>query len=346
MPRRSRRGFVPQPTAKQISKYYKIAKPLMTIAAKAATRYGKSKYIPGGDRLPVIKRKAIKEDQSLTSSSGKSFSKQSSGKKLIRHKDVPSMINYTNGKGILNITSGAQEYVVPDYVMNGSDLEQWYANSSEASLGSANDKRLQLYVENVSGHIMLKNHCNAQAVVTLYECIMKKSSTASPLSLIKDGTSTRFNLDPTVSNTRYSLINMSPTFSKYFTSHVKVISGKKIILDPGQVHEHTYSYQYNKNFAVADYFQELNNGTVPYIAGWTRFLLIRAFGTPVVDSSTGLTAGTSSGKIIYTTDMKVNYKILFSLKEKSATVAPGIVPLGGEKTIVEDTDAVTTITYA
>lgn len=343
MPRRQRRGWVPQPTKSQYAKYYPLAKKVMTIAAQKAqpivSNYIKGKIGPwttSGSK----KKKTIKEDQSITSSSGKTYSKQ--GKRVIKPpaylKQFQEMFNYSNERGFLKWTSGVQDYFVPSFVLDSVDLSDWYGSTggtNDFSLGVNNNNKINLYIKGVTGNIMLKNHANVQAKIIMYECKVKRTTDMNPLTAIRDGIAARYNETPATS-TKYKLINHAPNLSGEFNSKFSILSAKEIIMDPGQVHEHKFVYNYNRSFCVSDYYSDLKNGNEPWIGGWTRFTMFKCQGTP--DTTTdGLTVSTSSGKIIWTYDQRVTYLLTNTLKEKSYATG-SIGSIATEQTIVEDTD--------
>lgn len=339
MPRRSRRGYAPPASPGKIAKFYAPR------VASHAIRY----MSPKPSSNPFIrgkigpwttkgrkKKEVMKEGFTGQSSTGKSFSKCGSYKPIpaaLRY--VSQQMNYYNDKGALTWVNGLQNYAIPKFVLHASDLSQWYQNATDLSLNATNATSTKIFVESVSGHITFKNHNNTQCVMNLYECIMKQTVNNNPINLIKDGVAVRFGENGSTS-TKYQLLGMTPQMSETFNKHVKIIQGKQVILDPGQVHQHTYRYNYGKNFAVSHYFNELDNNTNQFIGGWTRFLLVKGVGTPDT-TTTGVTVGSSSGKIIYTMDEKVYYRLSNTVKDKSAASGT-ISTLATEQTMVEDTD--------
>lgn len=307
----------------------------------------RSKYPITGSQQPPrstkYKGKKVKT-VSIEGDNGKTFSKFMSGVPKKLFPEHPQMMNYFVGKGSLATLETLQEFEIAEQLLTSPELEQWAGNDPDFSLSSLNDARGKIYVEDMYGSIYFRNHYTTQCKVTLYDCVMKKNSTRSPLSLIRDGVTTRFNLNPVLQNGRHaSCIGLGPTFSEYFNTNCKVLAAKNLILDPGQIHEHSYKYVINKSFAVADYFQELNNATTPWIGGWTRFTLIRLHGMPVQGSDGGETVTISPAKLVWTTNQRVNYKIVYSKKEKSGAYST-IAPVGGAlRTINTESDAVQTI---
>lgn len=300
----------------------------------------KKKYYPAKS----YKKKKFGEDKIRDgSSTGVTYSNFGKYKKLPTHlKDFPRQLNYVTDASALPWSNGKQDFAVPRFILNSTQLEQWYQNFADASLSANNNNQFQLYIEKVSGRFTFKNHSNTQAKVTLYECVVKRSTSLHPINCIKDGIGARFN---ELASTKYKdLIGISPNMSSMFNNHYKILTAKTITMDPGSCHEHKFTYMYHKNFAVSDYFEELNNAKVPYIQGWTRFLMIRCQGTP--DTSSTGSPGSSSGKVIWTMDEKINYLMVNTLKQKAAFIGPGIPILADERTIVEDTDAVATVVTA
>lgn len=332
---RSRRGWVPEPK-KMISAGVYAAR---TLRGNSSVTYGKIGAHTTARRPRPLKAKRLKEAHSLTSSTGKSYSKYGNSRPIPSYlKEYQTMFNYNNERGLLKWTSGIQDYFVPAFCLDSVDLSDWYASTggtNDFSLGVNNNNKIELYIKDVVGNFMMKNNANVQSKLIIYECKVKRSSASNPITQIKDGIAARFNETPATS-TKYKLDNLAPTLSGIFTNHCKVENAKEIILDPGQVHEHKFRYAINRKFCVSDYYDEMKNGNIPFIGGWTRFILVKCMGTPVVTSD-GLTVSTSSGKIVWTYDQKVDYLLVNTLKEKSyASGSIGV--LATQQTIVEDTD--------
>jgi len=349
---RKRRGYVHRPSDTAVSRYYAPAKAAFRIAAgnKGINYRPPVPWITGQPPRTTPykgkpKKKKVKTGEINSGSAGHTYSRSGKAKPTPAYmREYQVQFNYLNDKGLQEWTSAQQKYAVPQFCLDSVDLAAWQGGSNDFSFGANNNNKIDLFVKNVSGQLTLKNMYSTQCKVTMYLCHMKQNADQSPLEMIKEGTAAAYNEVP-LSSVKYELLNHNPTMSGVFMKNVKIDSAKSIILDPGSIHEHKFQYAINKKFSVSNYDKEIRGNNMVWIGGWTRFILLRFQGTPVVSDTNVLTVSTSAGKCIWTYDQKVNYILCNTLKQKN-DAAGFIASIGVERNMNEESDVVVTNTKA
>lgn len=165
----------------------------------------------------------------------------------------------------------------------------------------------------------ISNGSKAACKLKIYEGVFKRDtlSAYNPALLWSDG------LGATGSTQGVNGIQSIPFQSPNFNAFCHVTRIYNVYLPQGRTHEHTSVYNYNRLY---DKSTLAGAPSVENLRGWSRFMMIAAYGEPVADS-TGTVVTTASGKLLMVQTQTTRYK--YNLPETYKTDYVRSIPVTG-----------------
>lgn len=173
--------------------------------------------------------------------------------------------------------------------LNGSDFIAIQANMYQTALATsaqaptAFDQSFKLGIDAYTCQFEFVNMVQTQIEVDIYEVISKvtKPSFTDPVTDWQTGLTAQEGANIVTTSLAFK---SKPTLSKLFNINWKIIKKTSIVMSPGELHQHTFNFQVNRQIDT-QYYQ-----TYGQIRGISGSIFFVSRGSPV-DSIRGLTSG-------------------------------------------------------
>lgn len=279
---------------------------------------------------------------------------------------APQVLNSTNSGTMLTIANrqfvtllrayvGSQNLSSPYLMAYQDNLDMQYSLSASefvpTGTAATNNYLTRKYmVKSIRAKYTMKNQTTTPIEVTLYDVVARRDSTVDtnrgPDSLWSFGVSDEaVNLPgpgggPAIANPSNaqtsSFPGAKPWQSQYFNQYWKVKKTTKFVLHPGSNHIHyiTVAPKYPMNYELMK--------DLAIVRGLTTTLMAVIKGGVAQDSTVTGAVGSSAAELAYTTE--IQYQFFAMEKSRTAYTQYNGFTGNASRTILEDTDAVTTVT--
>jgi len=245
------------------------------------------KYAAGKPKRTLMS--SADEGHTITKSSARTKKKKMTAAQKLLKEALP-LTRRESTTGFQATLEGCQAYGMGTAIWPQSVCALYAPNVSTAI------KRF--YVESASQKITFANVTSTPLELEIYLLKCKDDTDLSPVTSIANGLIAKYNssdqhLQP------YANHNESSDFKKSWA----ILSTKKVVLSPGEVHNYTAYCDINKYYTSSN----PSNDVTANVKGITHQVLFRVMGTPVVDVANLISLATS--KVIYTMLTEWKYKI-------------------------------------
>jgi len=170
--------------------------------------------------------------------------------------------------------TGQQESVLIGTYYTDTDVNQHFALINNAASA-------KIFLQSVHGESLITNQCNVNARVTIYDVIARRDSSGGavdPDTVFKLGMA-----DNTGgSAAQYLIPGVTPYENPRFVQWFKILQTTRVILSPGQCHNHTVNYAPNRMFSHEISTSVLSSS----IGNLTVYSFMVFHGTPINDITT------------------------------------------------------------
>lgn len=161
------------------------------------------------------------------------------------------------------------------------------------------DNTVDFLMLNTTQRYMISNMSKAACKLKIYEGVYKIDCDNTPETLWTNGL-----IDMASSQLKTS-IAAAPMTSRSFNTFCHVTKVYDLFLPQGRTHEHVSKYNYNRLYQA----EIANVGGQTYLKGWTRFMMMVAYGEPITETDAqGGSVSTASGKLSVITTRTDRFK--------------------------------------
>lgn len=226
--------------------------------------------------------------------------------KYFREVNAPQIYAVNNAGAHLTAVVGKQNiYQIP--YLTYTDLN---AITSTTPNGVYSTSRV--LIERIEGEHLIANAASSACIMFLYDVIARRDSAIAsfdPSTTVLTGID-----DEGGTNTDYNTVGATPQGSDMFNQFYKIVQTTRIVLAPGGIHRHNFTFDPNRPLHGAVVKELVANANCA-VKDLSIFTMVRFYGQPAHDSTTDTSVSTANCAL----DVITSYQIRYRWLQNSAT---------------------------